>query len=108
MQSRATLIFLACMVQPVLAVAQLAPAVPAAEAAVVAPENAREGGGLPYRYPMPALAQSVREMQYTAQAMILREYCADKTIPDDFVNERLVEFSKITGRPENCRSLLEY
>ncbi len=70
--------------------------------------EARGADGKPYSYPMPAVAETVRDLQHSTQAMLLREYCADKRIPDDFVNRRLAEFSRQTGRDENCRTLLEY
>jgi len=73
-----------------------------------APSDARRAGDRPYRYPMPAIAHTVREVQYSTQAMLLMEYCADTRIPDAFVNERLAEFSRQTGRREDCRTLLEY
>lgn len=82
-----------------------APAPAPAEGEVV---DARGADGKPYRYPMPAVAETVRDLQHSTQAMLLREYCADKRIPDDFVNRRLAEFSRQTGRDENCRTLLEY
>jgi hypothetical protein len=72
------------------------------------PPDARKAGGKPYRYPMPAIAQTVREVQHSTQAMLLREYCADEKIPDKFVNERLALFSRQTGRAEDCSTLLEY
>jgi len=59
-------------------------------------------------YPFPALAATVAGAQNMAQAMILREYCADDKIPDEFVRARLALFSKITGREEDCASLLDY
>ncbi|MDX5364472.1 MAG: hypothetical protein LPJ91_09995 [Pseudazoarcus pumilus] len=70
--------------------------------------DARKAGDKPYRYPMPAIAQTVREVQHATQAMLLREYCADEKIPDQFVNQRLAEFSRQTGRAEDCRTLLDY
>lgn len=72
------------------------------------PPDARKAGDQPYRYPLPALAQTVREVQHSTQAMLLMEYCADERIPDAFVNQRLAEFSRQTGRQEDCRTLLEY
>lgn len=72
------------------------------------PVDARKAGDKPYRYPMPALAQTVRDVQHSTQAMLLREYCTDLKIPDAFVNERLAIFSRQTGRPEDCRTLLDY
>lgn len=59
-----------------------------------------------YRFPPPA--QTVRDMQNVAQAILLRDYCADARVSDDFVKERLALFSRITGRQETCRSLLDY
>lgn len=85
-----------------------ASAAPAASAAFDAPKSAREADDIPYRYPVPSLAQTVRELQHASLAIQLREYCADEKIPDAFVDERLAEFSRITGREENCRTLLEY
>ena len=81
---------------------------PSAEPPPDAPTDARKAGGVPYRYPMPAIAQTVREIQHSTQAMLLREYCADEKIPDAFVNERLAIFSQQTGRTEDCRTLLDY
>ena len=88
--------------------APAAPAAPAASAAFDAPKSAREADDIPYRYHVPSLAQTVRELQHASLAIQLREYCADEKIPDAFVDERLAEFSRITGREENCRTLLEY
>jgi len=59
-------------------------------------------------YPFPALADTVAAAQNMAQAMILRDYCANKKLPDDFVRERLALFSRITGREEDCRGLGDY
>jgi hypothetical protein len=42
------------------------------------------------------------------QAMILRDYCANEKLPDDFVRDRLARFGRITGREEDCQSLLDY
>jgi hypothetical protein len=86
------------------AFAQTPPVDPPSEA----PTDARRAGDIPYRYPMPAIAQTVREIQHSTQAMLLREYCADEKIPDAFVNERLALFSQQTGRAEDCRTLLDY
>lgn len=77
------------------------PAAPAASAPT--PEWRRTDG---YRFP--ALADSVRRLQYAAQAMQLREYCADRRVPDDFVRERLQRFGRLTGREETCASLQGY
>lgn len=59
-------------------------------------------------YPFPALADTVAAARNMAQAMILRDYCANKELSDDFVRERLALFGRVTGREEDCRSLLDY
>ena len=93
---------LALSAGPVLA--QRAPAAAAAPAASTpTPEWRRTDG---YRFP--ALADSVRRLQFAAQAMQLREYCADRRVPDEFVRERLQRFGRMTGREETCTTLLDY
>ena len=96
---RAGLLTLALSAGPVLA--QRAPA--AAAASTPTPEWRRTDG---YRFP--ALADSVRRLQFAAQAMQLREYCADRRVPDEFVRERLQRFGRMTGREETCASLVDY
>lgn len=59
-------------------------------------------------YRFPAVGKTVTDMQNTAHAMRLREYCADARVKDEFVRERLERFSAITGRKETCRTLLDY
>ncbi len=59
-----------------------------------------------YRFGAPA--STVRSMQHLATAMQLRAYCADPNVPDAFVRLQLQRFSELTGREENCRSLLDY
>jgi hypothetical protein len=59
-------------------------------------------------YPFPSLADTVAAAQNMVHAMLLRDYCANKKIPDDFVRGRLARFSRITGRAEDCPSLLDY
>ncbi|MCL1826127.1 MAG: hypothetical protein FWG26_09375 [Betaproteobacteria bacterium] len=59
-------------------------------------------------YPFPALADTIAAAQNMVQAMILREYCSNKKVSDNFVRERLSRFSRITEREENCQSLLDY
>ncbi|MCV2218929.1 hypothetical protein NX068_15870 [Thauera sp. Sel9] len=59
-------------------------------------------------YRFPAVAKTVEDMQNLAYAMQLREFCANARIPDDFVRERLNRFSAMTGREEDCRTLLDY
>lgn len=60
------------------------------------------------RYAFPAVAQTTFDMQLLAYAMQLREYCANRRVPDEFVRERLTRFSGMTGREENCNSLVDY
>lgn len=59
-------------------------------------------------YIFPAIAKTVTDMQNVAYAMTLRDYCADRRVPDDFVRERLKRFSAMTGREETCPSLMDY
>jgi hypothetical protein len=59
-------------------------------------------------YPFPALADTLAAAQNMVQAMLLRDYCANEKIPDNFVLDRLARFSRITGREEDCQSLLDY
>lgn len=73
-------------------------------AAVGAPPVWRSTAG----YPFPALADTVARMQHVAQAMQLRDYCANRRLPDAFVRERLQRFSRLTGREEDCQTLLDY
>ncbi|MDR1662255.1 MAG: hypothetical protein LBR95_07525 [Azoarcus sp.] len=76
----------------------------AQRAAKPAGEDGRDISG--YRFP--ALALTVAAAQNAAYAMILRDYCADVRLPMEFVRERLTRFSRMTGREESCRSLLDY
>ncbi|MDR0700879.1 MAG: hypothetical protein LBF61_00460 [Azoarcus sp.] len=82
------------------ALAQEAPRQPAKPSG----EDARDTSG----YPFPALAVTVAAAQNMAYAMILRDYCADTRLPMEFVRERLARFSRMTGREETCKSLLDY
>lgn len=59
-------------------------------------------------YQFPPLAQTTARMQNIAHAMRLRDYCADRRVSDAFIMVQLARFSLITGRPENCASLLDY
>lgn len=59
-------------------------------------------------YVFRAIGDVTRRMQFVAQAMHLRDYCADRTVPDDFVRDRLQRFGRMTGRDETCTSLLDY
>lgn len=85
------------------------------ETAAPAPQKADRPAATPGKdwrdvsgYRFPALASTVAAAQNMAQAMILRDYCANTKVPDDFVRERLTRFSRITGREESCQSLLDY
>lgn len=88
--------------------AQTAPAkadAPPAVAETAKPDRSfRDTTG--YRYP--ALSRTQRDLQNLAYALQLRDYCADDRVPDDFVKAQLVNFSRITGRAETCRTLLAY
>lgn len=59
-------------------------------------------------YPFGALADTALRLELVAKAMQLRDYCADRRVQDEFVRERLRRFSALSGRPEDCRSLLDY
>ena len=59
-------------------------------------------------YRFPPIAKAVADMQNLAYAMTLRDYCNDRRVADAFVLAQLARFSKITGRAETCRSLLDY
>ena len=92
------------------------PVATGSDAAPVAEPNAGEApdasSGEDWRdtsgYPFPALADTVAAAQNMVHAMLLREYCANKKLSDDFVRGRLARFSRITGREEDCQSLLDY
>lgn len=58
--------------------------------------------------PFPSLASVAAASRNMALALNLREFCANDAVPDDFVRERLARFSRMTGREEDCRSLLDY
>ncbi|AVZ78846.1 hypothetical protein C3497_04825 [Zoogloeaceae bacteirum Par-f-2] len=59
-------------------------------------------------YPFAAWADTALRLELVAKAMQLREYCANRRVPDEFVRERLRRFSVLSGRQEDCRSLLDY
>ncbi len=59
-------------------------------------------------YLFPAIAKTTGDMQNVAYAMLLRDYCADTRVSDDFVRDRLMRFARITGRVETCQTLLDY
>ena len=87
---------------PVAALAQQAKA----PAAARAPGVARWRGTVAYVFR--AIGDVTRRMQFVAQAMQLRDWCADRSVPDDFVRERLQRFGRMTGREETCTTLLDY
>lgn len=59
-------------------------------------------------YVFGAIGDLTRRMQFVAQAMQLRDYCADRRVPDAFVQGRLQQFGRMTGREETCTTLLDY
>ncbi|MCL2876104.1 MAG: hypothetical protein FWF12_07420 [Betaproteobacteria bacterium] len=67
-----------------------------------------KGGRDTSGYPFPALADTVAAAQNMVHAMSLRDYCANEKLSDDFVRGRLALFSRITGREEDCQSVLDY
>ena len=79
-----------------------------------APAPATTGSGKPYNfrditgYLFPAIAETTGDMQNVAYAMQLRDYCSDKRVPDQFVRDQLARFGRITGRTEDCQTLLDY
>lgn len=89
---------------PVVARAQQAPAAAAARAPAPALPEWRRTDAYVFR----AIGDVTRRMQFVAQAMQLRDWCADRSVPDDFVRERLQRFGRMTGREESCATLLDY
>jgi hypothetical protein len=87
---------------PLAALAQQAKA-PAAARTPAVPEWRRTDA-----YVFRAIGDVTRRMQFVAQAMQLRDWCADRSVPDDFVRERLQRFGRMTGREETCTTLLDY
>lgn len=87
---------------PIAAFAQQAKA-PAAARAPEVPEWRRTDA-----YVFRAIGDVRRRMQFVAHAMQLRDWCADRSVPDDFVRERLQRFGRMTGREESCNTLLDY
>jgi hypothetical protein len=59
-------------------------------------------------YRFPAVSRTLRDMQNLAYAIQLRDYCSDDRVTDEFVKAQLTRFGAITGRPETCRTLLDY
>jgi hypothetical protein len=80
------------------------PDAPAAVPSAEPKKDWRESPGIPF----PSLASVTAASQNMAHALNLREFCANSAVPDDFVRERLARFSRMTGREEDCRSLLDY
>ncbi len=92
---------------PLVVRAQQAPA-PAAAPAARAPAPALPEWRRTDAYVFRAIGDVTRRMQFVAQAMQLRDWCADRSVPDDFVRERLQRFGRMTGREESCPTLLDY
>ena len=91
---------------PVAALAQQAQAPAPAAARVPAPAvpEWRRTDAYVFR----AIGDVTRRMQFVPQAMQLRDWCADRSVPDDFVRARLQRFGRMTGREETCTTLLDY
>lgn len=83
--------------------AQRAPTAQGASAPAQIPEWRRTDA-----YVFGAIGDVTRRMQFVAQAMQLRDYCADRRVPDAFVQDRLQQFGRMTGREETCTTLLDY
>ena len=93
---------------PVAALAQQAQRPAAAAAAARAPGPAVPEWRRTDAYVFRAIGDVTRRMQFVPQAMQLRDWCADRSVPDDFVRERLQRFGRMTGREETCTTLLDY
>ena len=89
---------------PVAALAQQAQGPAAARAPGPAVPEWRRTDAYVFR----AIGDVTRRMQFVPQAMQLRDWCADRSVPDDFVRERLQRFGRMTGREETCTTLLDY
>ncbi len=89
---------------PVAVLAQQAQGPAAARAPAPAVPEWRRTDAYVFR----AIGDVTRRMQFVAQAMQLRDWCADRSVPDDFVRERLQRFGRMTGREETCTTLLDY
>jgi hypothetical protein len=59
-------------------------------------------------YVFGALADTTLRLELVAQAMQLRDFCANRRVVDEFVRDRLARFSALSGRLETCRSLMDY
>ena len=103
-------ILLCLSVQLLVAMPAYAQTMPPAQDGVVT-DAAREAEPLVRNlggYMFPSLAATTSRMQNIAYAMRLRDYCADLRVPNAFIRVQLARFSLITGRPENCGTLLDY
>ena len=85
---------------PVAALAQQAQRPAAAAAAARAPGPAVPEWRRTDAYVFRAIGDVTRRMQFVPQAMQLRDWCADRSVPDDFVRARLQRFGRMTGREE--------
>ena len=93
---------------PVAALAQQAQRPAAAAAAARAPGPAVPEWRRTDAYVFRAIGDVTRRMQFVPQAMQLRDWCADRSVPDDFVRARLQRFGRMPGREETCTTLLDY
>jgi len=96
----------------VLCLSSAVGAQPATSNAPIAAATSPAADGKDFRdvsgYRFPALARTRRDLQNVATAIQLREYCADDKLDAAFVRRQLERFSRITGRSESCRTLLDY
>jgi hypothetical protein len=92
----------------VLGLMPLAALAQAAKTPAVAPAPAVPEWRRTDAYVFGSIGDVTRRMQFVAQAMQLRDWCADRRVPDDFVRERLQRFGRMTGREESCTTLLDY
>lgn len=99
-----TLLLSAFCAAPVPALSQLPAAIPAAADSAAEEGDFRDTS----RYAFKAVAATTFDLQMLTYAMQLREFCANRTIPDDFVKARLARFSRMSGREEDCASLADY
>jgi hypothetical protein len=53
-------------------------------------------------------ARVTHESALTTQAIQLLDFCNNPAVASDFVATRLEQFSKISGRQEDCTSLRDY
>ncbi|THF65951.1 hypothetical protein E6C76_07855 [Pseudothauera nasutitermitis] len=100
--------------------AQAEPAAQPVQAPTAPPVTAQQQGGAApaeeededwrdtSEYRFLSLGDASLRLEMVAMAMQVRDYCANRRVPDDFVRDRLARLSVLSGRTENCRSLLDY